>query len=266
MKIKDFFLSFLLFFTSVTSSLLSTEESPITGTLIVTYQTGQKSERLDRIRFWVKNGKHKQSLYPKGKAFVDDLVEFTRMVVIEDLTPGQYTLDFLIPNTDRYFEEVPIRKVTIAKGGVVKIDQVIKSREAFLEMEEMAEEEREELTAYLEEKTEPSFTKEEVVEETEDSMKCGKLIVSFDIKENPGRSEHIFFRLVDEEGHVTVHPEVGVDTEIPLEAGKMVMIRQIPAGDYTLEFFVEFEKEEYSLSILQVQIDENKTRSIHQSL
>ncbi len=101
-----------------------------TGMLIVTYQTGPKAERLDRIRFLLKDQNNHVEMYPKGDAYVDDVSCMSRMVVIESLPPAIYTLQFIIPNTDKLFDEIPIRKVQITEGRVAKVDQVMKPRYA----------------------------------------------------------------------------------------------------------------------------------------
>jgi hypothetical protein len=101
-------------------------ENPACGTLIVTYQTGSRGERLDRIRFFLKDGRQHCHMYPKEGAYVDDPFCLVRMVVINDLPVGNYTLEFVIPNWDGYFEEVLPRKFSITKEGPTKIDQVIK--------------------------------------------------------------------------------------------------------------------------------------------
>lgn len=98
-----------------------------TGTLIVTYKTDSKGERLNRIRFWLIDSKgSKVSLYPKTRAFVEDPKEPSRMVVIEKVRSGDYTLKFLVPNADRYFTDVLPREIHITQGDVVKVDQQIK--------------------------------------------------------------------------------------------------------------------------------------------
>lgn len=98
-----------------------------TGTLIATYQTGQKGERLDRIRFWLKSENHELNMYPKGSNFVDDQESMSRTVVIENLPTGKYTLQFLIPNKDAFFEEITPREFTIQEDETTKINQKIKS-------------------------------------------------------------------------------------------------------------------------------------------
>lgn len=107
------------------------ENPPASGSLIVTYQTGPKGDRLDRIRFWLKKSDEQfQQMYPKNDAYVDDSSSMTRMVVIENLVPGKYTLEFVIPNRDGHFENVPKKEIVISKGSAVKIDQLIRPRNA----------------------------------------------------------------------------------------------------------------------------------------
>ena len=102
---------------------------PPSGSLIVTYQTGSQGERLDRIRFWLKKSDEQfQQMYPKNDAFVDDPSSMTRMVVIENLSPGKYTIEFAVPNRDGYFENVQKKEILISKGSAVKVDQLIKPR------------------------------------------------------------------------------------------------------------------------------------------
>ncbi len=105
---------------------------PNTGTLVISYQTGIHGERLDRIRFTLSNGKLERQMYPKKNRYVDDVAKLTRLVIIEDLSPGQYQIEFIVPNSDGLFEEVPLRTVTIEKGKTEKIDQLILVRYARL--------------------------------------------------------------------------------------------------------------------------------------
>jgi len=104
-----------------------------TGSLVVSYQTGPKAERLDRIRFWLKQGDFAQ-IYPKRDGFVQDHNTLSRVVVIDDLKPGTYTLEFSIPNYDGLFEEVPKRTINIHSKESLKIDQLIKPRYASLKV------------------------------------------------------------------------------------------------------------------------------------
>lgn len=100
-----------------------------TGTLIVTYQSGTHGERLDRIRFWLKKDEGILQLYPKKEGFLEDDEGISRKVVIENLPAGTYSLQFALPNYDGLFEAVPARKITIEPGAVVKIDQLLKTKD-----------------------------------------------------------------------------------------------------------------------------------------
>lgn len=125
MQLLILIFSFLLFFQTDVFS----EKAPIeTGTLIVTYQTGPKGERLNRTRFVLTKENGEPQLYPKGSACVEDPQCLSRMVVLDNLQAGNYTLKFLIPNSDGLFEEIPEKPITLASGNVLKIDQLIKPR------------------------------------------------------------------------------------------------------------------------------------------
>lgn len=99
------------------------------GTLIVTYQIGMEPapacERIHRMRFWLINAKHEQHMYPKKGRLRETSEACVKTVVIEDLPPGVYTLEFLIPNQDNFFQPVPQREVVLEAGKTVKIHQRI---------------------------------------------------------------------------------------------------------------------------------------------
>nr|NGY95790.1 hypothetical protein [Neochlamydia sp. AcF84] len=125
-------LSFLCFYLGWASlfNLHGTEPIAVKkGTLIVDYKTDLEGDRLDRIRFWLKDGNHSQKMYPKGNAFVEDRKNRSRIVVLEDVTPGEYTLEFLIPNKDAFFEESSLRHIHLQAGEVVKVDKTFKRRQ-----------------------------------------------------------------------------------------------------------------------------------------
>lgn len=127
MNKKNSFILILLTFLYAFTPLFS-DEVKSEGTLIVTYQTGQKGERLDRVRFRLKSENFEAEMYPKGLNFVDDQESMARTVVIENLPSEQYVLQFLIPNKDGFFEEVPSREIHIISNETLKIDQKIKPR------------------------------------------------------------------------------------------------------------------------------------------
>ncbi|CRX37654.1 SUMF1/EgtB/PvdO family nonheme iron enzyme [Estrella lausannensis] len=95
-------------------------------TLVVTYNTGEDRIRLDRVRFWLISERGDLHLYPQGNSYVDDPETSKRMVLIENLPEGAYTLKFIMPNSDGLFEKVEPRKVSLVQGGVVKVDQELK--------------------------------------------------------------------------------------------------------------------------------------------
>jgi formylglycine-generating enzyme required for sulfatase activity len=115
--------SLLIFSQKIHAQLLS----PEMGTIVVTYQTDQVNQRLDRIRFWLINANRERTLYPKKNEFVaNSHTPNERTVVITHLPIGHYRIEFLIPNTDQIFEEVPSREVNLTQGAVIKIDQTIR--------------------------------------------------------------------------------------------------------------------------------------------
>ncbi len=267
---------FLLFFL-IPFTFLSSEE-PRTSTLIVTYKTDHEGERLDRTRFWLKNEQHKQSLYPKGSTFVFDPENKTRMVVIDDLMPGNYTIEFIIPNRDGRFEDIPKRKVIIAEGDVVKVDQEIKTHkekwnapiksiQPFTQAEpEILDKEPAAEPIVTQTSTQPVASEapsQPIVKRAEDRS-VGKLIVSYDFKDSPSLASDVFFRLITSEDISSTHPEKGKDTEVPLRSGKMVMIQNLSTGPYTIEFFLKNSDLEFPVKTFEIQKD--RTKSIHQSL
>lgn len=262
-----------------------------TGTVIVTYKTDSKGERLNRIRFRLKGkGGLNHSLYPKGKAFVEDPEGPSRMIVIEHIPIGHYTLQFLVPNTDCYFQEVSPREIIISDGDVVKIDQQIKpigiSRGNESKSIKPQKFSRKKESSYIpidivkegvqKVETTPkdkTITAREVEipikpshRETNEAKGFGKLIISYDLQTPNNTDGKVKFRLINSNGRITTHPQSGKDTEIPLKSGKMVMIRLVPVGDYSLEFFAENSEEESIHTISYLHIDANKTKSIQESL
>lgn len=98
------------------------------GSLVVSYQTDQKGERLERIRFRVTGEKGYSELYPKGGAVVNNSPSPCCLVAVDDLPAGAYALEFIVPNQDARFEDVPARKIEIEADKVTKVDQYIRPR------------------------------------------------------------------------------------------------------------------------------------------
>lgn len=123
---RRYFISliFLLFFMN---RCIAEENN--SGTLIVNYRLEAEEARLDRVRFWLKGPHLSQKMYPKAGAFAEDLKTHSRTVVIENLPVGTYHLEFLIPNKDAFFEDLPEKMIEISPGSMVKVDQCFKKRE-----------------------------------------------------------------------------------------------------------------------------------------
>lgn len=106
---------------------------PNGGTLVVTYHTGRNLERIERVRFRLTNDKRDSTLYPQPETYCDDGISHVRRVVVNGLPPGRYTLDFIIPNLDGLFADVPRSEIIITPGTLVSHDQAIKPRYARLQ-------------------------------------------------------------------------------------------------------------------------------------
>lgn len=122
----------LAFMLTVSTGVAYTEDlshdikSKGTGILVVTYHTGRKGERLDRVRFRLINEQKEQTMYPRAGTFYDKAAANTRRVTIPDLAPGHYTIEFIAPNQDGLFGEIRSREVTIYSGDITKLDQALK--------------------------------------------------------------------------------------------------------------------------------------------
>lgn len=98
------------------------------GTLVVTYQTGPKEKRLDRVRFRLEDDSQEYRLYPKLTHEVSTQSGCNRTVVINHLRAGRYGLHFLIPNADDLFEPAAPRSLEVHAGEVLKINHSFKVR------------------------------------------------------------------------------------------------------------------------------------------
>ncbi|MBA3602691.1 MAG: SUMF1/EgtB/PvdO family nonheme iron enzyme [Parachlamydiaceae bacterium] len=120
-----FFSIYLFLFSSLHIPPCLAQES---GTLVVRYQTGPKEERLDRVRFRIWNEYQEEQFYPKTCSHSENDGCQHRMVVVENLQVGYYKLEFLVPNADHLFEEIPERSFEIHNGEVLRINQFIRPR------------------------------------------------------------------------------------------------------------------------------------------
>lgn len=165
------------------------------ATLVVSYHTGPKMERLERIRFRLRNEFDQQQLFPKETGYSNSAENQHKVVVIEGLAPGMYSLQFLIPNSDDLFENVPKREFKLSEGETLKIDQQIRPRYASLKAVANVLEENLPFEAL------PTITLEDEYNEIRAQSTVGKLSVHYLL---PGRYKVIFEHL---EGYQTPPPQ-----------------------------------------------------------
>lgn len=103
-----------------------------TGSLVVSYQTGPEAVRLERVRFRLIDEQQQHRFFPQGANFASDVARSNRVVVIDGLEPGKYVIEFLVPNRDGLFAEVPSKEVIVTAGEHTKIDQFFHPRYATL--------------------------------------------------------------------------------------------------------------------------------------
>ncbi|MEX1012328.1 MAG: hypothetical protein WD595_03420 [Waddliaceae bacterium] len=100
------------------ASLFSSEG----GTLVVSYKTDQSDRAIEQVRFWLWDAEQNHYFFPRGNAYIDDPNTFGRMVVIEDLPPGEYVVEFMIPNRTNAFTQPPPQRIEVLAGDVAKVD------------------------------------------------------------------------------------------------------------------------------------------------
>lgn len=96
-----------------------------TGTLIVSYHTGHYTQRMERIRFLLTDTLGNSTMFPQKELFEKDSETGGVRVTILNLPPGQYSLQFLVPNTDNLFPSIPIREFIIRESEVLRLHQTI---------------------------------------------------------------------------------------------------------------------------------------------
>lgn len=165
------------------------------ATLVVSYHTGPKMERLERIRFRLRNEFDEQQLFPKETNYNGSPENQQKVVVIEGLAPGKYSLQFLIPNSDDLFEPVPKREFKLSEGETLKIDQQIRPRYASLKAAANVSEEELPFDVL------PTITLEDENNEIRAQSTVGKLSVHYLF---PGRYKLIFEQL---EGYQAPMPQ-----------------------------------------------------------
>ena len=97
-----------------------------TGSVAIQYNTGHLKERLDRVRFWLVDEDGGRTMYPKRDEFHEGMTSADRVVEIQDLQVGVYTVDFVLPNRDNLFSDTPPQSFVLDKDNRVVIEQAIK--------------------------------------------------------------------------------------------------------------------------------------------
>lgn len=107
------------------SDAVFAEYSAALGQVHVTYRTGDDAERLERVRFWLIDQDGSRSMYPTPSEEVEKLNQWERRVAIRDLAAGSYRIEFVVPNVDGLFPEVPSQYFTLQSGETEKLDFTI---------------------------------------------------------------------------------------------------------------------------------------------
>ena len=95
------------------------------GSIEISYFGDCERERFERIRFWVINERNQRQLYPKAQhkpKFSQEGKRCINTLSIDDLTVGNYQIEFLVPNSDGLILPIPARQVQIVKGSKATLD------------------------------------------------------------------------------------------------------------------------------------------------
>lgn len=92
------------------------------GNLVVAFGTGPSGDRMERARFWLSDSSGKRDMYPKNDQFSDDPVTHQRRVTIENLPTGQYLVEFLLPNNDNLFGDIPTKEVVVSADNTSTVE------------------------------------------------------------------------------------------------------------------------------------------------
>lgn len=238
---KRLMICFIFFAFLVKAGIHAGEEiTEASGTLIVTYKTDKKGERLNRTRFWLRKEGRRLGFYPRETFFIEDRKEMSRMVVIDNLPVGNYQLQFLVPNLDGYFKEPALKEIVISDGEIFRIDQKIRRNDQPKTMLSRT----------------PRIDPIEI-------RGFGSLILSYDWDKT--KIKEVAFRLINTSGKAEIHPQ-DTDLEIPMDSGIMVHVPAIEEGRYRIEFFSREEANGPICILENVQISPNVTHSVHEEI
>ena len=93
------------------------------GSINITYGTGKREERLERIRCLLIDEEGSSKMFPKGDAVFYDKENHTKTVKVEDLPIGKYMLEFIVPNSDNLFSKVEKKPFILKKDEVKDVVQ-----------------------------------------------------------------------------------------------------------------------------------------------
>lgn len=104
------------------------------GSIKVSFRTDDKEERLDRIRFWLIDKDDNHTMFPKLGCYETDPTTHTRTVTIDDVAVDNYSLQFLLPNTENLFNEIPIHNLKVVNNKITYVTQEITPNYGSLEV------------------------------------------------------------------------------------------------------------------------------------
>jgi hypothetical protein len=183
-------------------------------------------------------------MHPKEES--TDSGETERTVVIKDLDPGQYQLQFLVPNKDRFFEPVETQTIDISNERTVKVQQDIQPVTRKI----------------LERKSESKPLYETIlgVKPDENTQSIGSLIIAYDTGTHPELIDLVSYQVRDSNGEAKAVPRERDILRDPISSGYLVYYPELTAGNYTVEFYVEDEM----YAAKEISIDKGRTQTVRQ--
>lgn len=97
------------------------------GNLVVEYFTGSQKERLDKVRFWVKDSKGNTEFYP-SESTPATATENGMQVSIPSVPVGKYSVTFIVPNKDNLFDIPNPQTVKIKTDQTTEVSGDFKPR------------------------------------------------------------------------------------------------------------------------------------------
>ncbi len=222
-----------------------------TGTLIVNYTTGANGERLDRVRVKLTNSSGKSRLYFSKTQTEDSLKAPTCNLSIPGLAPGQYTIEFLIPNSDGLFAEIPPQTIQIKAHTKSVIHQELARASNGLKAENISTNASAKNHTKNNTSTDITFLNISLPQQsTADSgagapntatpaaVKQTPVTITYDTGPREDRLDRVRFWVINESGKRTMYPGCAHINRDPNAHTYSVSINDLPFGIYSLEFVV----------------------------